>query len=153
MSASYSNMTEEEKEDIKSAFARYDLDGNGTLDKKEIEAMLRELKKKPPTKRQLNAIFEQADANGDGAISFEEFVDVITKLRKNKEQEILECFKIFDQDGNGTIDKQELLNIFMMTKEEVEPADVDILFDQYDVDGNGVIDFDEFIAIYKDLGI
>ena len=151
--STYETMTEEEKEDIRAAFNRYDLDGNGTLDRNEIEAMLRELKKKPPTKNQLNKIFEQADTNGDGAISFDEFVDVITKLRKDKEAEIRECFKIFDQDGNGTIDKQELYNIFLMTKEEVEPADVDILFDQYDLDKNGVIDFNEFIAIYRDLGI
>ena len=56
---------------------------------------------------------------------------------------------MFDKDGDGTIDLEELTNVLQVlgmnpTKEEME-----ILLNSVDTDHNGVIDLDEFIDVMR----
>jgi Ca2+-binding EF-hand superfamily protein len=90
-------------------FERFDTDGNGKLDAKEVGQMLETARRrfgdKPPAKpadneaveRRVNDIFERMDANKDGKISKEE--------AKNR---IAENFDRIDANKDGYIDKGEL---------------------------------------------
>ena len=94
-------------------FERFDLDGNGKLDAKEVGQMLETARRrfgdKPPAKpadkpadneaveRRVNDIFERMDANKDGKISKEE--------AKNR---IADNFDRIDTNKDGYIDKDEL---------------------------------------------
>ena len=52
----------------------------------------------------------QVDADGNGLIDFEEFLEMMSRkaAEGDEEEEIKEAFKVFDQDGNGLIDRDEL---------------------------------------------
>ena len=146
-------LTKEETEDFRAAFNKVDLDKNGIIDRKELAVMLRECKKRKPTERQINQVFDAADINKNGVIEFNEFISVVADMRTEKEKVITECFKQFDIDGNGKIDRRELTLIIKKTEEDVLPSEIDTLLENYDLNGNGVIDFDEFITIYHELVI
>ena len=55
-----------------------------------------------------------------------------------------EAFKVFDQDGGGTISPEELSAILLNVGEPVTMDDVKALIDAIDEDGDGEIDLVEF---------
>ena len=71
----------ESKENIRSVFNMIDKDGNGYVDKEEINFILEkyEIKRKGPhdITNQVDEIFKKSDKNNDGKIDFEEFVDTL----------------------------------------------------------------------------
>lgn len=51
-------------------------------------------------------------------------------------------FKLLDRDGNGTIDRSELMQMFSNNGiEEVNGKNIDEIINSCDKDGNGTIDF------------
>jgi len=63
----------EELEVIKEAFKKFDKDGSGKIDVKELAAMCTELGKKMSEQQAMEAI-RQLDRNGDSSVDFDEFV-------------------------------------------------------------------------------
>ncbi|XP_042532632.1 guanylyl cyclase-activating protein 3 [Dipodomys spectabilis] len=61
----------------------------------------------------VDQVFNTFDTNKDGFIDFTEFIAAINLVVQGKmEQKLKWYFKLCDTDGNGSIDKKELLNIF-----------------------------------------
>jgi len=55
-----------------------------------------------------------ATANDNGKLEFVEFCEIIAKNRKSAEQEeeeLKNAFRIFDKNGDGTIDRGELKEV------------------------------------------
>ena len=146
-------MTDEIDEDYKAIFEKYDKDKSGYLDRDEIVAVITEFKGKKPTQKQIDNLLGAIDQNSDGKLSYQEFKKTLAEIRTSKQREIAACFQTFDTNHNGTIDKEELKNIFKMTNENIDDMSIDILWDTYDKNHDGKIDFSEFLFIYKDLGI
>ncbi|XP_048356100.1 calcium and calcium/calmodulin-dependent serine/threonine-protein kinase DMI-3-like [Sphaerodactylus townsendi] len=60
----------------------------------------------------IEQMFHTFDMNKDGYIDFMEYVAALSLILRGKmEQKLRWYFKLYDQDGNGCIDRQELLNI------------------------------------------
>ncbi|KAK0399327.1 hypothetical protein QR680_002994 [Steinernema hermaphroditum] len=66
-------------------------------------------------------------------------------------QEFAQAFKMFDKDGNGTMNIKEL-GVAMRTL-GLNPTEEELLnmVNEYDVDGNGKIDFGEFCKMMKEM--
>ncbi|VDM09967.1 unnamed protein product [Wuchereria bancrofti] len=66
-------------------------------------------------------------------------------------QEFAQAFKMFDKDGNGTMNIREL-GVAMRTL-GLNPTEEELLnmVNEYDVDGNGKIDFFEFCKMMKEM--
>ncbi|KAI8967427.1 putative calmodulin [Mycotypha africana] len=67
----------------------------------------------------------------------------------NKEQidEIRESFNLFDKNGDGTIDINELSQVMRNLGQEASDAEVKDMIKEVDADNNGTIDFQEFLTI------
>ncbi|NWX40445.1 GUC1A protein, partial [Steatornis caripensis] len=90
-------------------------------------------------------MFETFDFNKDGYIDFMEYVAALSLVLKGKvDQKLRWYFKLYDVDGNGCIDRGELLNIIKairainrcneaMTAEEF----TNMVFDKIDTNGDG----------------
>ena len=65
---------------------------------------------------------------------------------KEEKKDLEKIFKLMDKDGNGTLDKQEVMQGYeehfgvQMTDEQI-----DNMFRAVDIDGNGSIDYTEFV--------
>uniref|UniRef100_A0A8D0DHZ9 Guanylyl cyclase-activating protein 2 n=1 Tax=Salvator merianae TaxID=96440 RepID=A0A8D0DHZ9_SALMN len=106
-------------------------------------------------------MFKAFDKNGDNTIDFLEYVAALNLVLRGKlEHKLRWTFKIYDKDGNGCIDKPELLEIVesiyrlkkvcqpeeergvpRLTPEEV----VERIFQLVDENGDGQLSLDEFI--------
>ncbi|XP_021143390.1 guanylyl cyclase-activating protein 3 isoform X1 [Columba livia] len=88
----------------------------------------------------------------DGFIDFLEFIAAINLVIRGKiDQKLKWYFKLYDADGNGCIDKKELLSIFSaiqaingytnMSAEEF----TNMIFQKIDVNNDGELTLEEFI--------
>ena len=101
--------TEEELEEFKDAFSLFDKDGDGTITAKEIGHVMKSMGIHF-TDKDLQDMMDEVDTDGSGEVDFDEFVDLMARKRGDaqQEEEINEAFKIFDKDGDGSIEPDEL---------------------------------------------
>lgn len=60
------------EKELRDAFAVFDSDGSGSIDRKELKRLMKKLGQ-ALTEAELDAMMDEVDTNGDGEISFEEF--------------------------------------------------------------------------------
>jgi calmodulin len=58
--------------ELRDAFAVFDSDGSGSIDRKELKRLMKKLGQKL-SDEEVDAMMDEVDTNGDGEISFEEF--------------------------------------------------------------------------------
>ena len=89
-------------------------------------------------------MFNAADTDGSGSIDYSEWIAATINKKKVLTNEKLEyAFNLFDRNGNGSIDTEEVKTILGVGKNISE----DIwngLIEQVDINGDGVIQFNEF---------
>jgi Ca2+-binding EF-hand superfamily protein len=120
----------------------------------------------------LKEAFASFDVNGDGTLSYSEFVNVLKLFDLGlSEDQMLDFTASLDEDENGTIEFEEFENRFSVdfklesTDEGLRKKLQDIskkllqslkeiktAFASFDVNGDGQIDFDEFVKALTDLG-
>jgi calmodulin len=70
-------------------------------------------------------------------------------LAADQVEELRALFCIYDRDGSGMIDMEELLEALPSIGYSAE--DFQTLFSTYDVDKNGLLDVDEFLNLMADV--
>nr|XP_023695211.1 guanylyl cyclase-activating protein 1-like isoform X1 [Paramormyrops kingsleyae] len=101
----------------------------------------------------VDQVFLTFDMNGDGYIDFVEYIAAVSLLLKGEiNQKLKWYFKLFDQDGNGKIDKDELETIFKAIQDITRSYDfppeeiVNLIYEKIDVKGEGKIQKDTWIS-------
>ncbi|XP_047440019.1 guanylyl cyclase-activating protein 1 [Mugil cephalus] len=101
----------------------------------------------------IRTMFTTFDMNDDGYIDFMEYVAALSLVLKGGVQQKLRWyFKLYDVDGSGCIDRDELLLIiksiraingisYEMTAEDF----TNMVFDKIDVNGDGELSYEEFM--------
>ena len=96
-------------------------------------------------------VFSITDLDGDGQLSFEEFVLAAILLGTFSQDQILFImFEIFDGNGNNFIDHKEFAHLTDAVEElagNMFPGNYSTFCEQFDRDGDGLIDFGEFLGI------
>merc|ERR1712060_653737 len=101
---------------IREQFDRLDKNGDGALDASELSLLLIDM---GFTKTQAHSealkIIQSTDDDRSGEIEFNEFAQIWQrKLLSVNESYIHAVFTVFDEDGDGTIDAQELAKVLNM---------------------------------------
>lgn len=87
---------------------------------------------------------EEVDVDHSGYIDFSEFAMASLRKEAMLEREHLEiAFRMFDQDGSGTISADEVRRI-LLDKVSSEEGSIDELIEMADKNGDGEIDIKEF---------
>ncbi|XP_004436684.2 PREDICTED: guanylyl cyclase-activating protein 3 [Ceratotherium simum simum] len=101
----------------------------------------------------IDQVYNTFDMNKDGFIDFLEFIAAINLVVRGKvEQKLKWYFKLYDADGSGSIDRKELLNIFMAVQalngqQTLSPEEfTNLVFHKIDVNNDGELSLKEFIS-------
>ena len=93
-------------------------------------------------------LVDQMDHNNDGEIDFDEFVCCVTKKLwegESAEEELVQVFKRFDQDGDNEIGPEDLTKMMNELGYQFTEDDARDMIWELDVDQDGKINFLEFI--------
>ena len=142
---------------IQKEFAGLDIDGNGDISVKELEDILRSMRLKLKlTDKQIERVLKQIDTNNDGSIDADELMVVLEKydtegvvykalhLRSSIRQEFLK----YDEDGNGFITKDEMVDIIKdRTGLTIPQKQIERLMKDSDKNDDGKVNYEEFVAL------
>lgn len=67
------------EKELKDAFAVFDTDGSGSIDRKELKRLMKKLGQ-ALSEAELDAMMDEVDTNGDGEISFAEFKAMMVSI-------------------------------------------------------------------------
>ncbi|XP_041639514.1 guanylyl cyclase-activating protein 1 [Cheilinus undulatus] len=107
----------------------------------------------------VKTMFTTFDMNDDGFIDFMEYVAALSLVLKGGVQQKLRWyFKLYDIDGSGCIDRDELLLIIKSIRAingipcEMSAEDfANMVFDKIDINGDGELSYEEFMeGVQKD---
>ena len=145
----------EEIANLKKKFNALDKDKSGTIEPEEFFSVP-SLAKNPLVKRVISVF----DENGDGKISFEEFVKGLAVLSTGSDdkEKIKFAFQVYDFDNDGYISNGDLfLTLKMMVGDNLSDVQLQQLVDrtivEADQDFDGLISFPEFEKMVSKLEI
>merc|ERR1712226_853575 len=136
-------LSREDIDCLKEAFALFDCDSNGRITVEELGKVMR-THGFDPTEEDLRDMIRNVDTNANGAIDFNEFIDMMIKRRDCSDDDVAHAFKVFDRDGDGLISEEELRLTMNNLGEPLTEAEVRSMIAEADLDGDGKINFQEF---------
>ncbi|XP_061339004.1 calmodulin-2/4-like isoform X1 [Gastrolobium bilobum] len=153
-------LSEEQILDFKESFGLFDKDGDGEhvciflnlltgcITVEELATVIRSLDQNP-TEEELQDMISEVDADGNGTIEFDEFLNLMAKKMKDTdaEEELKEAFKVFDKDQNGYISASELRHVMINLGEKLTDEEVEQMIKEADLDGDGQVNYDEFVKM------
>jgi len=131
-------------DEMRRVFRNIDKDGDGKISPAELKSLL-EVFGKEDAAAEANSIFQVADTNKDGFISFSEFMDVHKKGVSARD--IRNAFWVFDQNNDGRIDAEEVMAVLRKLGESCSLEDCQRMVRQVDKNGDGLVDMDDFMAM------
>lgn len=163
-------ITVDELETLQEAFQLYDTKNHGSIRNDQFSHIIASLGIVTDAK-QIEKIVKGADTNGDGAIDFHEFVltmfryiphepvsstinykkDHIFSEKDVSDEELMACFKYFDQDHDGRISQKELEVVMSKLNSQLTPKELKDMMRLADINRDGFIDFDEFKQLLPPL--
>lgn len=155
-------------DEIDALFILGDKDGNGEIDFAEFAEIMipsaperiAKLKKCFRNRSEIEAAFRRFDANGDGAISFEELVAGLQNCGLMfTDQEVEICFAVADTDGNGEVSLSEFVNLLSSSHVSSKGAlqkffefCIQKAFNSIDTNNDGAISFQELSTSLRSAG-
>ena len=144
------DLTEEQRQEIKEAFDLFDTDGSGSIDQKELKVAMRALGFEPK-REEIKKMISDCDKDGSGVIDYNEFVDMMTQKMADRDprEEMLKAFRLFDDDDTGKITFKNLKRVAKELGENMTDEEIHEMIDEADRDGDGEISEEEFMRIMR----
>lgn len=125
-----------------------DVNGDGSLSLQELSKGLQGMDNGP----ELLEMLKSADTDGSGEINYTEFLAATIDANVYMREDYLKtAFQMFDKDGSGKIDNEEVLELLqgedlsnLVSKDAIQKA-----LHEIDANGDGEIDFEEFMEMMK----
>ncbi|CAD7965961.1 unnamed protein product [Amoebophrya sp. A25] len=153
-------------EEIQKAFLAADVDRSGELSREEVRAIFeghcynnakpstssggkgdKGEERSAMTDAEFTRLFDSMDSGKTGNISYTEWVaSVFEKSLLEQEKTVRSAFEFFDLDGNGAIDRTELLSLL-----GGDAGEVDKTMKRLDTTKSGTVTYPEFSAFVKEL--
>ena len=103
-----------------------------------------------PSDEDLKEISESFDnEKNNNLIDFNSFLIIMAK-RKNdidKEEDLLEAFRVFDKENNGKISARELRYVMMSSGEDLNENDIEDMIHEASTDNEEYIDYHKFVKL------
>jgi calmodulin len=141
-------LSEDDIELIQNTFKLFDKNGDGTIDRVEIKTVMRKLGQ-DVNNDEINDMLK--DSNTD-FITFEQFLKIVENSLSNNtedetEKQLMDAFRVFDKDNNGSISRDEFRNVMNSLGEVFTEDDLEMMIIEADTNGDGQIDYAEFVQM------
>ena len=95
-------LDQEERDEWKTIFNLFDVDGDGSITCQELGVVLRSMGQNPSDK-ELKEMIKDMDEDGSGTVDYEEFVILMRRKTADDEgnDDIEEAFRVFDTKDDG----------------------------------------------------
>jgi len=141
----------EEIEEYRKIFQNFDTNSDGRLSREELIKGFSQTMSEGEAREEVNRLIDHIDNDKNNYIEFEEFLSAFMDKKKLlKEENLMETFMLFDNDGSGKITIDELKKI--MTGNAIVNNKVwdEILLD-IDQNSDGEISYKEFKTIMRKM--
>ena len=104
-----------------------------------------------PKKEEIQKMISDIDDDGSGTIGSEEFLKMMTFkiLNRDPKEELLQAFRLFDDDETGQISLIDLRRVAQDLGESMTDEELKEMIDEADQDGNGVANEEVFLSVMK----
>jgi len=133
---------------LKEAFALFDADHDGEITVHELGRVMRNHGLNP-SNDELKDMIRNVDKNSNGAIDFNEFIEMMVRKDAKVEEDVMHAFRVFDRDGDGYISVEELRLTMNNLGEPLTDQEVRSMIEEADLDGDGRINFQEFARLMQ----
>ncbi|KAH0287202.1 EF-hand, partial [Aureobasidium sp. EXF-3399] len=161
-------LSEEQREEINEAFSLFDLDKDNHIDYHELKVALKALGFDLPksdilsllqthgipassTSTHPSATNTKPTFSGPSrlVLPHASFVSIAASriLARDPRDEILRAFDLFDAEGKGNINLQDLRRVARELGEGLQEEELVAMIEEFDLDGDGAISRDEFVGI------
>ena len=127
---------------IKEVFGLFDRSNSGYVHVDDMGSILRSLGLNP-SEGDVGDLVASVDVP---SLSFPEVLTVLSSLPQEdpEEPELLRAFAVFDKDGNGYIDVENIRYILTKSAEPLLDEEVDLLLEGVETDGEGRVNYAMF---------
>jgi calmodulin len=133
--------------ELKELFRIFDKDNDGFITINELRTAMRCLGYETKIE-ELQELIKEFDKDENGNLDINEFVELVNKKieEAEKEKELIDTFNIFDREGNGFLEKKDMMNIFNFLQQEIDEKLLDDFFGQIE---GGKINAEQFVKLLK----
>ena len=146
---SIDDLTELQIAEYKEAFQILDKHGEGTISSNELGTIIRSLGLNP-LDEDLKEIIDSFDNEiNKNLIYFNSFLVIMAK-RKNdidKEEDLIDAFRVFDKENNGKISARELRYVMMSSGEDLNENDIEEMIREASTENDDFIDYYKFVKL------
>lgn len=148
------NITEEQIEIYREAFLMYDRNGDSKITLDEFGDVIKSLGLNP-TKDQLAELMKEIDLDNSGTVEFNEFaIWMSIKMapeKYDKNTDLENTFKIFDENGDHFITAVELKNVMQKLGQSLSDEEINLMITEADTDGDKKVNYKEFVQLMRKL--
>lgn len=139
-----------QKADLKEAFELFDTEGEGLIDNKDLKVAIWALGFEPTNEEMQHMILE-VDPELTGKLSYDNFLVLMEKkmFDKDTNEEMLKAFRLFDDEGKGSISFQNLKRVATELGENLSDEELMEMIREADLAGTGSVDQFEFMQMMR----
>ena len=142
----FENISKNKTKEYKKIFEMFDSNKDGFVNSEELSNIFKVLDINV-SNEEIKEIIEENELEGNEQINFENFISIVNKRERDfdNEESIIKAFKVFDKEGNGLININELKSIMLNVGNNLSEAEINELLMEADSDMDGFINYEEFI--------
>jgi len=142
------NFTEDQLDELKECFALFDRQGINLIAAGDLGNALRAMGQ-TPTEAELQEMLQESNLDDNGNLNLDEYVRLVgsrgIKREQEMEEELEEALRVFDREGLGKIDAEDLKMALRTYGEVLEDDDVNEMMKVAEITADGKIDYQDFI--------
>lgn len=139
-------LSQENVQDFQAAFSIMDSQSKGFVGPEDINQVA-QAADMDLCENEAQLLLGSADEDHSGGIDMREFISIMTTPinRQDLDEELKATFRVFDKDGNGTINANELKRFVRLWDSELTEDEADEMISQADPNKTGSITYDAFV--------
>lgn len=136
----------------KRLFDQMDSNKDGFLTRDDLRKGLKDFVNYSATEHELKETMETLDSDGDGSVSFDEFISYVAWSRHMTEEAIKDAFRTFDRDNDGLISKSEVREALLSLGVAPNEAILENIFSHSEKHKDGTLTLEEFRQLFYKKG-